>query len=89
MQNIRLRPLQLLGLQRIPSTSQKVLIGCGVFTLGVLAGVGVGMLTAPREGRVLRRQLIGKAERLFEPNGSRAQPMPGDGEAADPYGIGA
>jgi len=46
-----------LGLQTRRSVAEYVLPVLGVFGAGLLVGVGVGMLAAPRSGRELRDEL--------------------------------
>jgi len=49
--------LAALGLQSKRNAMQMVLPIAGIFGAGVLVGVGVGMLVAPRSGRELRDTL--------------------------------
>lgn len=49
--------LDMIGLERRHSTAERVAGICALFGAGVLVGVGVGMLFAPRKGEELRGEL--------------------------------
>lgn len=49
--------LKLVGLQTRSSATDFMLPSMGIFAVGVLVGVGVGLLLAPKPGRELRDEL--------------------------------
>lgn len=49
--------LDMLGLEKKTGARDWLLPSVGLFAIGVLFGVGVGMLFAPKEGRKLREDL--------------------------------
>ena len=49
-----------LGLQPTKTTVDYILPALGVFGAGILVGVGVGMLVAPKPGRQLREEISNK-----------------------------
>jgi hypothetical protein len=49
--------LKLVGLQTRSSASDFILPSIGIFAVGVLVGVGMGLLLAPRPGSELREEL--------------------------------
>ena len=51
--------LEVIGLQRRSSTDW-ILPTLGALGVGMLVGAGLGLLLAPKEGRLLREDLIGK-----------------------------
>lgn len=83
-------PLHLLGLERERSVGEKVIAALGFIALGTLAGAALGLLTAPKEGRQLRADILGKTHGLFLFSGKQhltnghAKLKPAD---ADPYSI--
>lgn len=62
------------GLQSRNSTMEKVLQGLALLGTGVLVGVGVGLMLAPRPGQELRDDLRLKLRGATFPNGT---PLPG------------
>jgi hypothetical protein len=56
--------LAALGLQRRRTLIEQLGPALGGFTVGVAVGAGLGVLLAPSSGEDLRRQLLGRAERL-------------------------
>ena len=51
------RLLELLGLEQKPGVFSVLMGAVGTFALGALVGAGVGLLSAPKPGRELRRKL--------------------------------
>lgn len=51
------RLLQAIGLQQRKSVAAIVLPSIGMFSVGLLAGAGLGLLFAPRKGKELRDEL--------------------------------
>lgn len=49
--------LELVGLESRRSTTEKLLPSLALFSAGVLLGVGLGMMLAPKPGRELRSDL--------------------------------
>ncbi len=49
--------LDLFGLQRKNDAANWIIPGVGLFAVGVLCGVGIGMLFAPKEGKKLREDI--------------------------------
>ena len=49
--------LELVGLERRRSTAQRLVPVFALFGTGILLGVGVGLMLAPRPGRELRHDL--------------------------------
>lgn len=59
----RERVLEMIGMERRRSTAERVVPVFALLGAGVLLGVGVGMMFAPRTGRQLRNDLKDKLER--------------------------
>jgi len=49
--------LAALGLQSSKSAAEYVLPVLGIFSAGILVGIGVGLLAAPKAGEELRREI--------------------------------
>jgi len=56
--------LAALGLQTKKSAAEYLLPVLGLFSAGILVGVGVGMLVAPKSGRELRESLGKRVEEV-------------------------
>ncbi len=56
----RERMLEMIGLERRRNAAQRVLPIVALFGVGIVVGVGVGMMVAPRTGRELRQELKGR-----------------------------
>ena len=56
----RERMLEMVGLERRRSVAARVWPVFALFGTGILVGVGVGMMVAPRTGRELREDLKGR-----------------------------
>lgn len=56
------RVLEMIGLEPRRSAAQRIIPFFALFGVGVLLGVGVGVLVAPRPGRELRADLKDKLE---------------------------
>lgn len=56
----RERMLEMIGLERRRNAAQRVLPIVALFGVGLVVGVGVGMMVAPRTGRELREDLKGR-----------------------------
>ena len=54
------RVMDLIGLERRRSTAERAVPIIAFFGVGILVGVGIGMMTAPRSGSALRGELKGK-----------------------------
>jgi hypothetical protein len=59
--------LELVGLEARRSTAERLVPSFALFGVGVLAGLGVGLMVAPRPGRELRHELRGKLEKKLPP----------------------
>jgi hypothetical protein len=68
--------LELIGLERRRGTSDWLLPTLGAFSVGVLVGVSVGLMLAPKSGPELRGDLRNR------PQGSPLGPQPSPGTAA-------
>jgi hypothetical protein len=55
--------LELVGLEQRRTTAERLVPAFTLFGVGVLAGLGVGLMVAPRPGRELRYDLRGKLEK--------------------------
>lgn len=66
--------LNLIGLETRKDTSDYLLPALGAFTVGVLLGVGVGLMLAPKPGNELRNDLRNR----FQPG---QEPVTGAGTA--------
>ena len=67
--------LDLIGLERSRSTGDKLVPALALFGAGVLVGVGLGMMLAPRPGRELRDDLRARLKASDEaPKAPAAQP---------------
>ncbi|MCA2977898.1 MAG: YtxH domain-containing protein [Myxococcaceae bacterium] len=67
--------LDLIGLEERRSTSDKLVPALALFGAGVLVGVGVGLLLAPRPGRQLRDEVkakLGRGQAAGASNGQHA-----------------
>jgi hypothetical protein len=49
--------LELLGLQKKRDVTDWIVPGVGIFAVGVLCGVGIGMLFAPKPGQQIREDI--------------------------------
>ncbi|HME92272.1 MAG TPA: YtxH domain-containing protein [Myxococcaceae bacterium] len=58
--------LRLVGLRTKRSAAEWMLPCFGLFSLGMLVGAGVALLTAPKSGRELREQLRERAKSINE-----------------------
>ena len=58
--------LEALGLQQRDDASDYVLPALGLFGAGLLVGAGLGLILAPRPGRVLRKELGKRATSLAD-----------------------
>ena len=56
----RERVMDLVGLERRRTTAERAVPIIAFFGVGILVGVGIGLMTAPRSGSQLRRELKGK-----------------------------
>lgn len=56
------RVLEMIGVEPRRSAARKIIPSFALFGVGVLLGVGVGVLVAPRPGRELRADLKEKLE---------------------------
>lgn len=56
--------LDRLGLERKGSTAEQLVPALAIFGAGVLVGVGIGMIFAPRSGQELRGQLQSQLKRV-------------------------
>ena len=56
----RERMLEMIGLERRRNVAQRVLPVVALFGAGILLGVGVGIMVAPRPGRELRKEIKGR-----------------------------
>lgn len=56
----RERMLEMVGLERRRSGAERFLPVFALFGVGILVGVGVGMIVAPRPGRELREDIKGR-----------------------------
>lgn len=56
----RERVLELIGLERRRNAAERVLPVIALFGAGILLGVGVGIMVAPKPGRELRQDLKGR-----------------------------
>ncbi len=64
--------LELIGLQSRRNTAERIVPTIALFGAGVLVGVGLGLMLAPKPGKALRGEL---RDRLTKgPNGSHTQP---------------
>lgn len=64
--------LDLIGLEERRSTSDKLVPALALFGAGVLVGVGIGLVLAPKPGRQLREDVkakLGKGQPAGAPNG--------------------
>jgi hypothetical protein len=71
--------LDLVGLESRTATSEKVVTSLAIFGAGVLVGVGLGLMLAPRPGRELRsdlRRRLGKADGDGAAGEARAETAP-------------
>lgn len=68
--------LELMGLERRRGTADWLLPTLGAFSVGVLVGVGVGLMLAPRPGQELRGELRNRLQ------GAPPGPQPSPGAAA-------
>lgn len=66
--------LAAIGLEPKRSTAEVVLPAVGFFAVGVLAGVGLGMLFAPKPGYELREDLSEQMNRAVKKNQEAAGP---------------
>jgi hypothetical protein len=64
--------LDLIGLERSRSTGDKLVPALALFGAGVLVGVGLGLMLAPRPGRELRHDLRAR----LTPDDGRKTPAP-------------
>ena len=62
--------LEVLGLESRRSTSEKLLPSVALFGAGLLVGVGLGLMLAPKPGNELRSDL---KQRLNRKNGSAGE----------------
>jgi hypothetical protein len=76
--------LELVGLESRRTTTEKLLPSLALFGAGVLLGVGLGMMLAPKPGRELRSDLRSRLGRGA--NGALAQ-APGATSEASPQQI--
>ncbi len=56
--------LERIGLERKSSTAEQLVPALAIFGAGVLVGVGIGMIFAPRSGQELRGQLQSQLKRV-------------------------
>lgn len=63
-----------IGLQQRPSTFERVLPSAGIFAGGVLVGIGIGLLFAPRSGAETRASIREGAAKV----GNRAKEIYGN-----------
>lgn len=70
--------LETLGLERKPNTVEQVMPALAIFGAGVLVGVGLGMIFAPRAGSELRSELQSQFKRVEQKvrANAGAQPLP-------------
>ncbi len=68
--------LNLIGLETRKDTTDYLLPALGAFTVGVLLGVGVGLMLAPKPGNELRNDLRNRLQREQDSlaNGSGQHP---------------
>ena len=52
--------LEMIGLERRRNMAERVLPVVALFGAGILVGLGVGMMVAPRPGRELRKEIKGR-----------------------------
>lgn len=64
--------LELVGLEERRSTSDKMVPALALFGAGVLVGVGVGLLLAPKPGKQLRSDVKQRLSRGSAPSGEAA-----------------
>lgn len=67
--------LEMVGLESRRSTAEKMVPALALFGAGVLLGVGLGLMLAPKPGRELRDDLRAKLGR-GEPNGTTEAQAP-------------
>jgi hypothetical protein len=67
--------LELVGLESRRSSAEKLVPALALFGTGVLVGVGLGLLLAPKPGRELRSDLKQRLQK-GEPNGARREVAP-------------
>ena len=67
--------LDLIGLEERRSTSDKLVPALALFGAGVLVGVGIGLVLAPKPGRQLREDVKAKLGKGQPAGGPSAQPQ--------------